>query len=147
MNTLNSKDYIPTNTIEAEEAAYLYIEQSQIKNAGKGLFTAITIYKNEIITLFKGEIISNNEAEKRVQQNLDRYFINMIDGSIMDSMNTHCFAKFANDAEGLFKSNYKNNAKITLDEDNNVCLVATRKIKVGEEVFCSYGKTYWKKHS
>jgi SET domain-containing protein len=148
LNRSNTKDhYIQTNSIEAPESDYLYIKSSQIKNAGKGLFTAIDIYKNEIISLFKGEIIANKEAKKRAELNDDKYFINLLDDSILDSMHTDCYAKYANDAEGLSNSNFKNNAKITLDEDNNVCITASKKIKPGEEVFCSYGKQYWKKHS
>ena len=140
-------NYISTNTIEASEADYLYIKPSLIEHAGNGLFTAIDLYKNEIISLFKGEIISDKEAEQRAKENSDRYFINMLDGNIMDSQNTNCFAKYANDAKGFTTSKYKNNAKITLDNDGNVCLKATKKIKAGEEIFCSYGKAYWKKHS
>ncbi|WP_452224293.1 SET domain-containing protein-lysine N-methyltransferase [Lacinutrix chionoecetis] len=132
-----------TNTIEAQESEYLYIKPSQIKEAGNGLYTAITIYRNEIISIFTGEIINATEAEKRIQQELDRYFIVLLDGTILDSMHTNGFAKYANDALG---SSFKNNAKITLDDDENVCLMATKKIKAGEEIFCSYGKSYWKKH-
>lgn len=138
--------YVETDKIEALESDYLYIKSSQIKNAGKGLFTAIEIYKNEIISLFKGEIIDNIEAGKRAQQNNDKYFINLLDDTIMDSMYTDCYAKYANDAEGLAGSNFKNNAKITLDDDDNVCIKALKNIKSGDEVFCGYGKAYWKKH-
>ena len=139
-------EYIETNIIEAPESDYLYIKASQIKNAGKGLYTAIDIYKDEIISLFKGEIIDNVEAAKRAEQNNDKYFINLLDDSIMDSMHTECYAKYANDAEGLAQKKIKNNAKITLDDHNNVCLKALKKINFGDEVFCSYGKQYWKKH-
>ena len=132
--------------IEAPESDYLYIQDSQITNAGKGLFTAIDIYPNEIISLFKGEILTDNEAQKRVSEGKDRYFINMLDGSILDSMNVDCFAKYANDAEAFSKSEFKNNSKITLDDDDNVCIVATKKIKSQQEIFCSYGVKYWKKH-
>ncbi len=135
-----------TNTIEAPEADYLYVKLSQLEGAGNGLFTAIDIYKNEIISIFKGEIIDVNEAEQRAKQNNDRYFINLLDGSIMDSMHTDCFAKYANDTKGSTNSRFKNNAEITLDEEDNVCIKAIKKIKAGEEVFCSYGKRYWKKH-
>ena len=133
-------------TIEAPESDYLYIQDSQITNAGKGLFTAIDIYPNEIISLFKGEILTNNEAQKRVSEGNDRYFINMLDGSILDSMHIDCFAKYANDAEAFSKLEFKNNSKITLDDDDNVCIVATKKIKSQQEIFCSYGVKYWKKH-
>ena len=132
--------------IEAPESDYLYIQDSQITNAGKGLFTAIDIYPNEIISLFKGEILTEKEAQKRVSEGNDRYFINMLDGSIMDSMNVDCFAKYANDAEAFSKLEFKNNSKIALDDDDNVCIIATKKIKSEQEIFCSYGSKYWKKH-
>ena len=132
--------------IEAPESDYLYIQDSQIPNAGKGLFTAIDIYPNEIISLFKGEILTDKDAQKRVSEGKDRYFINMLDGSILDSMNVDCFAKYANDAEAFSKLEFKNNSKITLDDDDNVCIVATKKIKSQQEIFCSYGVKYWKKH-
>ena len=57
--------------IEAPESDYLYIQDSQITNAGKGLFTAIDIYPNEIISIFKGEILTNHEAQKRVSEGND----------------------------------------------------------------------------
>ena len=133
-------------TIEAPESDYLYIQDSQIPNAGKGLFTVIDIYPNEIISLFKGEILTDEEAQKKVSEGKDRYFINMLDGSILDSMNVDCFAKYANDAEAFSKLEFKNNSKITLDDDDNVCIVATKKIKSQQEIFCSYGVKYWKKH-
>lgn len=146
MNISNTNSHNQNNTIEAREVDYLYIQPSQINNAGHGLFIAIDIYKNEIITLFKGEIINAEEAEKRINQNKDHYFINLLDGTIMDSHSTDCFAKFANDAKGVTSSAFKNNAKITLDAANNVCLQATKNIKAGAEIFCSYGKRYWEKH-
>jgi len=133
--------------IEAPESDYLYIENSQIQNAGKGLFTAIEIYKHEVISIFKGEILTEIEAKIRVENGNDRYFINMIDGTIMDSMYVDCFAKYANDAEAFENSEFKNNSKITLDDDNNVCIIATKNIKSNNEIFCSYGKRYWKKHN
>lgn len=132
--------------IEALESDYLYIETSQLTNAGKGLFTAIEIYKHEVISIFKGEILTEIETKNRVENNLDKYFINMIDGTIMDSMNVDCFAKYANDAEAFENFEFKNNSKITLDDENNVCIMATKNIKSQSEIFCSYGKRYWKKH-
>ncbi len=136
-----------TYTIEAKEPDYLYIKESQISGSGNGLFTAIPIYKDEVISIFKGEILSSKEAEYRAAHGEDSYFINMPDGTILDSMKVKCFAKYANDASGFVKTTYKNNAKITLDEHGNVCIVANRNILIGEEIFCSYGKKYWKKYS
>lgn len=133
------------NKIQAEESDYLYVQTSQLPNSGNGLFTAIGIYKEEIIAIFKGEVLSHSEAEIRIQNGTDDYFMNLLDGTILDCRNTDGFAKYANDANGFSKSDFKNNATITLDENNNVCLKAIRKIKSGEEIFCAYGQNYWKK--
>jgi uncharacterized protein len=133
--------------IEAPEADYLYKKKSQIPDSGRGLFTAIDIYKDEIIAFFKGEILTYTQAEQRAQEGRDKYFINLPDGSIMDSMNVKCFAKYANDAKGSVSSKFKNNAVITINEQDKVCIKATRNIKANEELFCGYGVRYWKKHS
>jgi uncharacterized protein len=135
-----------TTAIDAIEEDYLYTMDSQIPNAGKGLYTAIDIYQNEVIGHFKGEIIIGSEVVRRSSLGEDQYFIIMLDGTIMDSKHTACFAKYANDAEGSIKTTFRNNAKIALDEDDKVSIVATRKIKSGEEIFCGYGRKYWAKH-
>ena len=136
---------LDSNAIDSLESDYLYVSQSQITNAGQGLFTAIPIYKDEIIAVFKGEILTDKESEKRALEGKDAYFMNLLNGSILDCKNTECFAKYANDAIGFSKSEMKNNAKIALDENENVCLIAIKKIQLGEEIFCDYGKKYWKK--
>lgn len=132
--------------IDAAESDYLYLKKSQIPNAGKGLFTAIDINKGEIISVFKGEILTDRQIDIRVKNNKDRYFIQMLDGTIMDSMNVKCFAKYANDAKGSLDSSLKNNSRIAVSDDDEVCIIATRNIKAGEEIFCGYGKGYWNKH-
>jgi len=132
--------------IEASESSYLYIALSQIESAGNGLYTMIDIYKEEIIAKYKGHILTPAQIKSKVERGHDKYFINLPDGSILDSMNRKCFAKYANDALGISITSFKNNAKIALDDDGKVCLVAIKNIKSGEEIFCSYGSSYWKKH-
>ena len=116
------------NKIEAQEEDYLYVKSSQLSNSGNGLYTAITIYKEEIIALFKGEILSDTESEKRAKQDHNGYFMNLPNGRILDCRLTEGFAKYANDASGFSTSEFKNNAKITLDDNQNVCLIALKKI-------------------
>ncbi|MCX6231772.1 MAG: SET domain-containing protein-lysine N-methyltransferase [Bacteroidetes bacterium] len=141
MKTSKNKD----NKIDAAESDYLYKKTSQIADSGNGLYTAIDIYTDETIAVFKGKILTAIQAKKQAEEGNDKYFMNLPDGSIMDSMNTNCFAKYANDAKGISDSNFKNNAVIILDDNGNVCISAIRNIKAGEELFCSYGKRYWKK--
>ena len=133
------------NQIEAEESHYLYTSISQLPNSGNGLHTAIPIYKDEVIAIFRGEILTNLQAKIRAKNGNNQYFISMVDGTIMDSLKVECFAKYANDANGFTpnKNGFKNNAKIALNEDHQVCIIASRNIKLGEEIFCSYGKRYW----
>jgi hypothetical protein len=134
------------NKINVPESSYLYIGPSQIPSSGNGLYTTTGIYKNETIAVFKGEILTDSQAIFRARKGEDKYFMNMLDGSIMDTRKRKCFAKYANDAIGSPNSGFKNNAKIALDESDNICLAATRNIRPGEEIFCSYGKSYWKRH-
>jgi hypothetical protein len=135
-----------SNAIQAPEKLYLYKATSQLENAGNGLYTAIHIYKDEIIATFRGERLTDEIAKKRAKKGNDQYFIAMLDGSIMDSIKSDCFAKYANDALGLGTSGLKNNSRIALDENNNVCIIANKMIKSGDEIFCGYGKRYWKKY-
>ena len=147
-NTPRFREYANSTTyaIDAREKDYLYIGESRIPGSGNGLFTAIPIYKDEVISIFKGKILSNKEAQRRATNGEDVYFMNMPDGTILDSREVNCFAKYANDAAGSVKTRYRNNADITLDEKGAVCIVASRKILAGEEIYCAYGPNYWQRH-
>lgn len=129
--------------IDAPEAEYLYVQASGIAAAGMGLYTVITIHRGEVIAVFRGELLSAAEAKKRAARSANDYFVTLLDGSTLDSMNSECFAKYANDVEGPGNSRRRNNAVITLDDDEQPCLMALRTIKAGGEVFVSYGKAYW----
>jgi SET domain-containing protein len=137
------------DVIDAPESDYLYLKASTLSNAGQGLFTAIPIYKNEIIALFKGERLSQEEAHRRKVLGEDDYFMNALDGTVFDCMHVPGFAKYANDPKAFIDgmqtiSKKKINAEITINHDDEVCLVAMKNIKAGEEIFCEYGKAYWK---
>ena len=132
-------------TIDAPEADYLFVQPSGIAGAGKGLFTAIPIHPGEVVAVFEGERLSATEAKRRAEREEDGYFVTLLDGNTLDSMHTECFAKYANDAEGPGNSRLRNNAVITVDDGDRPCVMATRTIKAGGEVFVAYGKAYWKK--
>lgn len=131
--------------IDAPEGDYLYVKPSGIAGAGHGLFTAIPIHRGEVVAVFEGERLSAAEAKRRAERGENGYFVTLLDGSTLDSMHTACFAKYANDVEGPGNSRLRNNAVITLDDEDRPCVMATRTIKVGGEVFVGYGKAYWGK--
>jgi uncharacterized protein len=134
------------NYFGASEDDYLYKQQSQIPQSGYGLYTAIDIFQDETVAVFRGEILSNKEAKKRADKGEDQYFVCLWDGRILDSNQVECWAKYANDAKGPNARAFKNNVHITFNENNEVCLTALRNIKAYEELFCAYGDAYWKKH-
>ncbi len=133
--------------IALAEADYLYVAESLLPQAGKGLYTAIRIYAGEIVAVFEGELLSDDDADLRRKANEDGYFIQLLNGKIMDSMHTHCLAKYANDAAGSPMLKVRNNAVIALNEQQQICIVATKNIRAGEEVYVSYGKAYWAEKS
>lgn len=130
------------SAIPAPESDYLYVAASHIPNAGSGLYTAIMLFKDEVIAQFKGEIIDQDTFKLRTENGADNYFMNLPDGNTLDCGQTDCFAKYANDVVG---TNFKLNAYIGMDEHDNVCLFAAKKINPGAEIYCSYGKAYWDK--
>ncbi|MDB5257563.1 MAG: hypothetical protein JWM14_2258 [Chitinophagaceae bacterium] len=133
-----------SNLSYEQEAEFLQVKESQIPNAGKGLFLYVEKKKGEVVALFRGEVLSYEKAEQRALKNEEGYFINMSNGTILDSMHVECFAKYANDAHGLGKSKFKSNAEIQLSGNPDIVyLVAMRDIKAGEEIFTSYGRKYW----
>ena len=132
--------------IPIDEADYLYTALSGLPGAGQGLFTALLLYKDEVIAIFRGEKLSVKQARERAVQGLDRYFMELPDGTTLDAMGIEGFAKFANDAQGSSGTALRNNAVIALDDGDRVCLRAARRIRVGEEVLCGYGKRYWERH-
>jgi SET domain-containing protein len=122
---------------------HLYTKASQIKGAGMGLFTKKDIKRDEVIVRFHGELLTDRQVTVRLNKGEDSYFVETNDETIMDSMKVPGLAKYANDAVGLGDTGFKNNALITFDDDDNVCLTAMRKIKAGDEIFTAYGKEYW----
>jgi len=117
----------------------LEVKDSTIPNSGKGLFTLVDIPKDTPIVEFTGKKISQKRAD-RLTGSKSEYLIELSDGSLLDVYESKSVAKYANDAAF---SGGKNNSEIQEFEGNKIWLVSTKKIKAGQEVFCSYGKEYW----
>ena len=130
---------------EADKNNFLVAKTSKIPNSGKGLFTEKDIKKDETIAEFSGgELISQEEADKREAAHEGDYFIGMESGKLLDVYKSKCMARYANDAEGFGKiKGLKNNAYIVEQKKNRAFLVATKNIPAGEEIFVDYGHDYW----
>lgn len=132
-----------SHVVRFPDPEHLVVKPSQIKGAGLGLFTTKEIKRDEVICRYNGELLTDRQVTIRVNRGEDSYFVETNTEVIMDSRKVKGVAKYANDAVGLKKSDFRNNALITFDDDDDVCLIATRKIKAGEEIFTAYGKEYW----
>jgi len=127
-------------------AAMLYVKKSRLPNAGKGLFTDTDIKKDEIVCDYRGEKLTWKECLKRneEQDGYGAYYFYVTAKNCVDAQNTVWeLGRYANDAAGFVRvEGIRNNSKYEVRKGVPY-IVATRKIKAGEEIFVGYGKEYW----
>jgi hypothetical protein len=116
------------------------VSKSTIPNAGKGLFALDYVKKGELIIPIEGPRYPEAEAEKIDR---DEYFLGTADGT-NDIIDVRGPAMYANDARGLTRiDGLSNNAAFQTQLDNTIWLAATKTIRPGDEIFASYGRSYW----
>jgi uncharacterized protein len=121
----------------------LYIKQSTIPHAGKGLFTKVFIPKGSKITEYKGEILTWKEVEKMADYR-NGYVFYFSKKYVIDAWKTKKgVAHYANDARGIMRiDGVKNNAEY--DTVKRRCyIVSTRDIAPKSEILVGYGAEYW----
>lgn len=112
------------------------VKRSTIKGAGLGLFATRTIKKGEIIEEYTGTVITAPSTSAKI---FYKYGILLDDGGIIDSGRTvDCFSRYINDG----RSSHRNNCEF-FEKSGRVYVKAIKTIKEGEELFVSYGSTYW----
>jgi SET domain-containing protein len=109
----------------------LYINESTIPNSGKGVFTSKYISKGEIIE--KSPII--------IQDTID--FTGTIKNYLFSYNNDFNKAAVGLGYSSLYNHSDNNNAN-WYTKDDNVYIIALRDINENEEIFISYGASYWK---
>ena len=121
----------------------LYIRQSTIPGAGKGLFTREKIRKGERIVEYKGRVRTWKEVEDAGVFNAYVFYIEK-DYVIDAKSYNRSLARYANDAQGLNRvKGITNNAEYQ-EDDKKVFIHALRNIPAGAEICVGYGKDYWK---
>ncbi len=117
----------------------LSVRKSTIAGAGKGLFAERTFKKGENIARYGGEILTTEEYNARYEADaMGAYGVQLDDARVIDARRTDAgVARYACDYHGSRK---KPNAEYIADDENDeVWIVATRKIKKGDEIFTDYG--------
>jgi len=155
-----------TNTIkpflnqEYKSEEPVEIKESNIKGAGKGLFTRRDIQKGEIIGFYDGIFLSNENynhfyEKDKILQKLDKYLIKYNKGIVLgfpEKRRKFGYCQLCNDFNITIHDKKGDNNRYNIDmleisKKNNCSLpvfYAIKDIKKGDELFFDYGREYWK---
>lgn len=144
---------------------HLYLSESKIQGAGKGLFTLVPLQKGEILGEYVGLRYKEKELHNLPLSQRD-FAIKYEDYAFETSNGTticpyeDCVFRYANDIVdfGFIIQHYKDTRKYqhleipelnynidwTVDDDDRVWIVASRDIEPDEELYIYYGKQYWR---
>lgn len=125
----------------------LYIAESTLAGAGKGLFTDALIKRGEQIVEYTGDIITWKECERRnneMKEGIGAYYFYVSAKKCIDAQyHLDSMARYCNDANGFTKiPGIKNNARFEIIK-GKVFIIASRNLQPGVEIFVPYGKEYW----
>lgn len=138
----------------------LEYRQSNIPNAGNGLFTTVPIRKYQQITPYGGEFLNKYEMKKMPSNHRTAYLINLwknpdiiIDGYGVQHHPELGWGALANTATVTRNNNtsfHEEDAPYNLRTNVNttgtyVVLTATKDIPAGAELYVYYGTSYWGK--
>eukprot|EP01055_Gregarina_sp_Pseudo9_P001101 Gregarina_sp_Pseudo_9__1100@NODE_1717_length_1371_cov_29_033033_g1591_i0_p1_GENE_NODE_1717_length_1371_cov_29_033033_g1591_i0NODE_1717_length_1371_cov_29_033033_g1591_i0_p1_ORF_typecomplete_len435_score63_22SET/PF00856_28/1_4e03SET/PF00856_28/6_6e15_NODE_1717_length_1371_cov_29_033033_g1591_i0311335 len=127
------------------------VRDSTIPSAGRGLFASRDFKKGELVTEYVGEIITRDEARRRLRRGMFHYLGTLVTGmyeidGIKEPQEGVGAASFINHARRPHA-----NCVWAHAEDKRACFrrmfaKACRNVAAGEELFLDYGKTYWAHH-
>ena len=120
----------------------LIVKRSTLPEAGKGLFTKVSIPKGTRIVEYKGKVTTWKEVNHDEGTNGYIFYINK--NLVLDARPVkNALARYANDANGLHRvKGIKNNSTYEI-EIGHVYIKAIKDIPAGSEIFVDYGKEYW----
>lgn len=120
---------------------HLFVKESTIPGAGKGLFTKVDIPKGTRIVEYKGR----RTVWKEVKDQHDNYYIYSINrNNVIDAGRTlSALARYANDAKGLTRIKGITNNGVYVNEGKRAFLESTKNIPAGSEILVDYTKEYW----
>ena len=121
---------------------HLFIDQSQLEDAGLGLFTKVPIKKGTRIAEYRGRL--QRWPEVKHEDGYNEYLLRVDRSTVLNAKPfKKCLARYANDARGLSRTKgLRNNAEYII-EGKRCFLEATRTISAGDEILVDYGEEFW----
>jgi SET domain-containing protein len=121
---------------------HLFVDESTIPGAGKGLFTNVDIPKGTRIVEYKGR----RTTWKEVKNDSTNYYIYTINrNNVIDAQKTmSAFARYANDARGFVRIKGITNNCVYVNEGTRAFIESVKNIPAGAEIFVDYTQEYWK---
>ena len=120
---------------------HLFVKESTIPGAGKGLFTTIDIPKGTRVVEYKGR----RTIWKNVKDDSDNYYIYTINrNNVIDAQRTlSALARYANDARGLTRVKGLVNNAVYVNDGNRAFIETIKKVPAGAEILVNYTRPYW----
>ena len=120
---------------------HLFVKESNIPGAGKGLFTTVDIPKGTRIVEYKGR----RTVWKEVKDDSSNYYIYTINrNNVIDAQKTlSALARYANDAKGLTRVKGLTNNCVYVNDKNRAFIEAVKNIPAGAEILVDYTQDYW----
>jgi SET domain-containing protein len=106
------------------------IRQSNLPDAGRGVFTKAFIPKGAFLGYYRGKIVNLDKVKDA------DYVLSLEDGTSICGKNSNHFSALLNCPTATQYS-----ANVTFTPDGK--LETVRDVKAGEELFVDYGRAYW----
>jgi hypothetical protein len=127
-----------------DEDRYFEVKPSQIKEAGKGLYTKYPITMDDPhVMYYTGVTLTKEQLDEIYKEDVAPYALQLHADAYIDAMdeNKSNLARYINDP---LNSKFHANVKfVPVGAKNTVRLVATEYIPAGSELFVKYGREYW----
>ncbi|KAJ8059051.1 hypothetical protein OCU04_012029 [Sclerotinia nivalis] len=127
----------------------LILGKSPIPNAGFGLFTAEPVKKGDFISEYTGEVISDNEAERRglgYDARRLSFLFTLNKEWVIDATRMGNKTRFINHAESEAEGMNCVPKILLVQGEHRIAFRATRNILIGEELLFDYGPTFAEIH-
>ena len=122
---------------KVKKLSHLVLAESGVEGAGWGIFSRYAVTQGKIISDYLGEVISQEEAERRGRyyDKVNRsYLFNVNSDQVVDAFRKGNKIKFANHSK-------RPNCEVrifTIDRQQHIIFFAKRDIEAGEELFFDY---------